>query len=332
MWVLKYWSCFFFSISTPTQSHAAPKPQTPDIGNSCVASKSATEGRNLQNSSHDICNFQSVVEINPTQVNSESAALNNYFQAGFQGEDSDDEDEELAGVVDNDEDSYIVDNAKTHDALAWADNFILKTRRRGGRQTENSVLKQWKVRQNHKRSSSIPCSLHRFSHGHPRQSTQDNCPTLLSTQIIQSNILNMLQLVNYSIPGVKRRGQLTGSPQYVSIIQEFVLVLTYYVLKSSLKKIMTMLGRVRRRQEDENLEICTSRPAKTSRTEDFYKAVMVQSQRLRLEYVPGPYYIKLSCWNIKQKPEFWYHKRYNSGLGTPPRTLQRGYSSNISRS
>ena len=48
---------------------------------------------------------------------------------------------------------------------------------------------------------------------------------------------------------------------------------------------MTMLGRVRRRQEDENQIIRTSRPAKTSRTEDFYKAVMVQSQRLRLEYV-----------------------------------------------
>ena len=99
----------------------------------------------------------------------------------------------------------------------------------------------------------------------------------------------MLQLVNYSILEVKRRGQLTGSPQYVFTIihwQELELVLTYYMLiKSSLKKIMTMLGRVRRRQEDENLEIRTSRPAKTSRTEDFYKAVMVQSQRLRLEYV-----------------------------------------------
>ena len=48
---------------------------------------------------------------------------------------------------------------------------------------------------------------------------------------------------------------------------------------------MTMLGRVRRRQEDEKPEIRISRPAKTSRTEDFYKAVMIQSQRLRLEYV-----------------------------------------------
>jgi hypothetical protein len=106
----------------------------------------SAEGTSLQSS---ICDFQSV-EINPTQVNSESAALSTYFQSGFQGEESSDdelEDEELAGDhddVDN-EGSHIVDNAKTHDALAWADDFILKTRRRGGRQTENSVLKQWKV-------------------------------------------------------------------------------------------------------------------------------------------------------------------------------------------
>ena len=72
-----------------------------------------------------------------------------------------------------------------------------------------------------------------------------------------------------------------------TVMQKFQveLVLTFYILKSSLKKIMTMLGHVHRRQEDENPEICTSRPAKTSRTEDFYKAVMVQSQWLCLEYV-----------------------------------------------
>ena len=47
---------------------------------------------------------------------------------------------------------------------------------------------------------------------------------------------------------------------------------------------MTMLGRICWRQEDKNQRICISRPAKTSRTEDFYKAVMVQSQLLHLEY------------------------------------------------
>jgi hypothetical protein len=45
-----------------------------------------------------------------------------------------------------------------------------------------------------------------------------------------------------------------------------------------------MLGRVRRRQTEDNPSIEQSRPAVTSRSTDFYKAVMVQSQRLRLEY------------------------------------------------
>jgi hypothetical protein len=137
--------CFFFAASgsfstrTPSQSHAQAAPQISDIG------LASAEGTSLQNL-NSICDFQSV-EINPTQVNSDSAALNTYFQSGFQGEDSsDDEDEELAGDVVDNEGSHVVDNAKTHDALAWADNFILKTRRRGGRETENSVLKQWKVR------------------------------------------------------------------------------------------------------------------------------------------------------------------------------------------
>lgn len=48
---------------------------------------------------------------------------------------------------------------------------------------------------------------------------------------------------------------------------------------------MTMLGRVHKRQEDESPEICASRPHTNSRTKDYYKAVMVQAQRLRLEYV-----------------------------------------------
>jgi len=47
---------------------------------------------------------------------------------------------------------------------------------------------------------------------------------------------------------------------------------------------MTMLGRVRRRQEDENPGLSLSRPAKSNRTDEFYRAVMVQAQRARLEY------------------------------------------------
>lgn len=44
-----------------------------------------------------------------------------------------------------------------------------------------------------------------------------------------------------------------------------------------------MLGRVRRRQVDDDHSIEQTRLASTSRSEDFYKAVMVQAQRLRLE-------------------------------------------------
>ncbi|KDR66439.1 hypothetical protein GALMADRAFT_283872 [Galerina marginata CBS 339.88] len=150
--------------------------------------------------------------------------------------------------VNNDSEPHVVDNAKTHDALAWADRFILETRRRGGRQTENSVLKQWK--------------------------------SWASQAINSGKLPDIIVDANHTIEYLKyaatrelfnTRGQKKVSTNRLSA--------------SSLKKIMTMLGRVRRRQEDENQEIRISRPAKTSRTEDFYKAVMVQAQRLRLEYV-----------------------------------------------
>jgi hypothetical protein len=93
-------------------------------------------------------------EIDPVQVLAETAALENYFQDGFgqemndveggENDDGEDEQEEVTSISDN-EDSLIVDNPKTRPALAWADKFILETRRKGGRQTENSVLKLWKV-------------------------------------------------------------------------------------------------------------------------------------------------------------------------------------------
>jgi hypothetical protein len=94
------------------------------------------------------------VEINPAQVLAESTALGNYFERGFrdetdadEGEDSEDgEDEQKDSEVrDDEEDLQLVDNPKTRPALAWADKFILETRRKGGRQTESSVLKLWKV-------------------------------------------------------------------------------------------------------------------------------------------------------------------------------------------
>ena len=58
---------------------------------------------------------------------------------------SDDSEDEQDGVIDDNEDSQIVDNPMMQSALAWADKFILETWQKGGHQTENSVLKLWKV-------------------------------------------------------------------------------------------------------------------------------------------------------------------------------------------
>jgi len=99
----------------------------------------------------DVSNSEAA-EIDPAQVLAETAALENYFQEGFGqgmnnggGGESDGEDEQEEVTTSDNEDSLIVDNPKTRPALAWADKFILETRRKGGRQTENSVLKLWKV-------------------------------------------------------------------------------------------------------------------------------------------------------------------------------------------
>ena len=44
-----------------------------------------------------------------------------------------------------------------------------------------------------------------------------------------------------------------------------------------------MLGRVRRRQEDDDPSLKQKRPAMTLRCTDFYKAVMIQAQHFQLE-------------------------------------------------
>jgi hypothetical protein len=46
-----------------------------------------------------------------------------------------------------------------------------------------------------------------------------------------------------------------------------------------------MLGCVRRRQADDDPTLDGQRPASSTRGSDFYKALMVEAQRLRLEYV-----------------------------------------------
>ena len=90
-----------------------------------------------------------VQEIDSARVLAESAALENYFQDGLgqetnEGSDDEEDEQEDEGLNGEDDPQAVVDNPKTHSALLWADKFILETRRKGGRQTENSVLKLWK--------------------------------------------------------------------------------------------------------------------------------------------------------------------------------------------
>ena len=96
-------------------------------------------------------------EIDLACVLAESTALESYFQCGLtqegagleEGSDNSDSDEDPEGrslnCDEDDPQEVIVENVQAHSALAWADKFILETQRKGGRQTENSVLKLWKV-------------------------------------------------------------------------------------------------------------------------------------------------------------------------------------------
>ncbi|KAF8964903.1 hypothetical protein BDZ97DRAFT_1918603 [Flammula alnicola] len=229
-----------------------------------------TDGNCMTRGSMMSFQAQSSVQIDAMQVDAPSAPLGttpidprmvpvNYAgcmvselkaQSGFQEdedqESEDEEEEQEPGDTENEEESQVVDNMKTHDALAWTDRFILKTRRKSGHQTENSVLKLWKSWA----SKAI---------------NSGQLPDI----IVDAN--HMIEYLKYAATRqlFSRRGQKKPTTDRLSA--------------SSLKKIMTMLGHVCRRQEDENPQIRVSRPAKTSRTEDFYKAVMIQSQRLHLE-------------------------------------------------
>ncbi|KAH9000115.1 hypothetical protein EDB92DRAFT_1812540 [Lactarius akahatsu] len=55
--------------------------------------------------------------------------------------------------------------------------------------------------------------------------------------------------------------------------------------QQSLKKIVTMLGRIRRRQEDSNPDLVQSQPASNSRCQDYVKSIMVETRRLQIQSV-----------------------------------------------
>ena len=93
-------------------------------------------------------------EINPVQLLKESSELEKYFDHALhvdvlpetRDEDSDSEGEEEAENLEDESASDRLNDATSESVYAWVDNYILQTRRKGGRQTEKSVIKQWKVR------------------------------------------------------------------------------------------------------------------------------------------------------------------------------------------
>jgi hypothetical protein len=86
-----------------------------------------------------------IVQIDGRQVHADAEKMLGSFEAGYNQSDENfgDDDDELGEDVHT---PGVVDTPRTHDALAWVDKFILDTRRKSGRVTENSVLKLWRVR------------------------------------------------------------------------------------------------------------------------------------------------------------------------------------------
>lgn len=88
------------------------------------------------------------VTVDEEKAIEDAVAMEHFFCDGLDGVENDGDEDSDQGEEDLEEglEEEVLDNNKTHGALAWADKFILDTRRKGGRQTENSVLKLWKVR------------------------------------------------------------------------------------------------------------------------------------------------------------------------------------------
>ncbi|KAK0449056.1 uncharacterized protein EV420DRAFT_1565645, partial [Desarmillaria tabescens] len=131
-------------------------------------------------------------------------------------------------------------------ATGWADEYILQTRRKSGRVTEQAVIAQWK--------QWIPQAIH---------------DGLVHDDIVDANLI--IHYLKYA--AMRQLLMKRGAPKQTN----------ERLSASSLKKIMTMLGWVRGRQEDDNPDLKHSHPASNSRTVEFYKAVMIQAQRHRLQ-------------------------------------------------
>ncbi|KAG1840362.1 hypothetical protein DFJ58DRAFT_92418 [Suillus subalutaceus] len=175
----------------------------------------------------------------------------NGSDGGIMDDDMDDDGAHTAGNVQDDEELVVQASGPClvaiNDAKAWVDQFIMSTRRKGGQQMEKSVLNIWK-----------------------RWLTAAIASGEVPDMIIDAH--HIIQYLKYTATHklLSRNGCERDS--------------AHGSLSASLfKKTMVMLGRVRRRQVDDSLSLEHARPIFTPCISDFYKALMVQAQRLHLE-------------------------------------------------
>ncbi|KAN0139095.1 hypothetical protein V8E53_003097, partial [Lactarius tabidus] len=183
----------------------------------------------------------------PALAEQDTCELQDSFESAVRGEDGgNDKEDDRSGNRNHESDEDEDPEVPVSSAKAWIDEYILHTRRKSGRQTEKSVLSLWK----------------------------QWVPGAIAVGIIPDIIVD----ANHSMAYLKyaaTRQLLTTTGQDQDNRQQ--------LSSASLKKVMTMLGRVRRRQVDDDRTLEISRPASSNRSSEFYKALMVEAQRLQLE-------------------------------------------------
>ncbi|THH15033.1 hypothetical protein EUX98_g9527 [Antrodiella citrinella] len=193
----------------------------------------------------------------PSATPPDADALLSSFQVGFNGtadregenenedEDEDEDDEDEADGVEHPIPTTGPHIQKAKEAKEWADHVIFTTRRKGARQTEESVIRIWK--------------------------------RWLPQAIASGEIPDMVVDAHHTIVYLKhsatralltRKGKQSNSDAKLGA--------------SSLKKTMTMLGRICRRQYDDDPSLAQTRPAQSVRSREVFSALMAEAERLRM--------------------------------------------------
>ena len=173
------------------------------------------------------------------------------------------------------------------------DGYILHARRKGRRLTEKSVLLLWRVE-----SLMLPFHLHVPSLGLIISFGQRWVSSAIVARVIPDVIVDAHHTMAYLKYAATRQllmamgqDQDQDCSQLSSVSVDLgtsssVLpaLLTEPFDQSSLKKVMTMLGCVRRCQVGDDQTLDISCPASSNHSSEFYKALMMEAQRLQLEY------------------------------------------------